>query len=75
MVLRLFEKEVGIDTVEHSCGRERDRPHSLVCTASVPAAAVPQMLAKVHSAAATTVVPLVDHLDACIRVRKENSSF
>lgn len=57
LVLRLFEKEVGIDTVEHSCGRER---------ASVLAAVVPQMLAKVHSAAATTMVPLVDHLDTCI---------
>lgn len=66
LVLRLFEKEVGIDTVEHSCGRERDRPHSPVYTASVLAAVVPQMLAKVHSAAATTMVHLVDHLDTCI---------
>lgn len=47
----VFEKEVAIDTVEHCCGRVRDRLHSLVYTASVSAAVVlPQMLAKVHSA-------------------------
>lgn len=58
---------MAIDTVEHSCGREHDSPNSLVYTASVSAAVVlMQMLAKAHSAAATTMVPLVDHLDTCI---------
>lgn len=56
-----------IDTVEHCCGREHDSPNLLVYTASVSAVVVlTQMLAKAHSAAATTMVALVNHLDSCI---------